>query len=34
MLGDEIKANKNNERKAPGAFTYAPEASLLLRRKD
>ncbi|ERL23079.1 hypothetical protein HMPREF1986_00052 [Oribacterium sp. oral taxon 078 str. F0263] len=34
MLGDEIKANENNERKAPGAFAYAPEASLLLRRKD
>lgn len=31
---EERKAKKNNERKAPGAFAYAPEASLLLRRKD
>ncbi|MGYP001674467144 len=28
------KKSKEKQRKAPGAFAYAPEASLLLRRKD
>lgn len=31
---EKLGGKKNNERKAPGAFAYAPEASLLLRRKD